>query len=145
MSRPRLPAYLEASTHDGKRHRFWSAAVQGRRAVFRWGRIGRAGGELVIDFPSKAKARAEALQRLAGKERRGYVRATPGATAPLKVPLPGCKKTLPLFSAPAVTPAPRLCPRCVVEPLPPDELACSKCRWFDGDLPAGAAGKKGPP
>jgi predicted DNA-binding WGR domain protein len=88
--------YLESSAGDGRRHRYYSISVHGRRVTFRWGRIGRAGDELVIDAQSEEKARALAREKLDEKRRRGYVDAEPGATPSVSVPPRPCSRTLPL-------------------------------------------------
>ena len=49
MSRA-ISVYLESTSGDGRRHRFWSVQTQGRQASYRWGRIGHKGSELVIEW-----------------------------------------------------------------------------------------------
>jgi outer membrane protein assembly factor BamB len=70
--------YLELSEDGGTSHKFYEVKVEGKKLSIRFGRIGDTGQLKVTDFPSAAKALAEAQKKIAEKTKKGYAPAVMG-------------------------------------------------------------------
>jgi predicted DNA-binding WGR domain protein len=69
-------SYLELS--QGSAHKFYEVTVENTRVTIRFGRIGDSGQTKVTDYPTPAKACAEADKKLQEKRRKGYEPAVAG-------------------------------------------------------------------
>lgn len=90
---------------DQKSNKFWEIEQAGCELITRWGRIGSSGQSTRKQYPSEAKAAAEADKQIRSKTGKGYVEVgDPSELQTAAQPEPKAKQSQPKAEAPAGPP-----------------------------------------